>query len=168
MDKLFIEVDDASDIGFQVINKIKEQAPKVLNLQGIVDTIVNESTGSTWIMQSIYQSHQFRTYMNNFLTSNQYQLFLALSFDEFDELIKPNYTLTSTKAYELLNQYTQQSIQLSRTLNDKIGWLTDSNHVNHVSHELKTVLENKLKTNLDLIIIKIAFITFIQDICFWN
>lgn len=168
MDKLFIEVDDASDIGFQVINKIKEQAPKVLNLQGIVDTIVNESTGSTWIIQSIYQSHQFRQYMNNFLTSNQYQLFLALSFDEFDELIKPNYTLTSTKAYELLNQYTQQSIQLSRTLNDKIGWLTDSNHVNHVSHELKTVLENKLKTNLDLIIIKIAFITFIQDICFWN
>ena len=134
-------------------------------MHDIVNTRVNELTGTTWIMQSIYQSHQFRTYMNNFLTSNQYQLFLALSFDEFDELIKPNYTLTSTKAYELLNQYTQQSIQLSRTLNDKIGWLTDSNHV---SHELKTVLENKLKTNLDLIIIKIAFITFIQDICFWN
>lgn len=168
MDKLFIEVDDASDIGFQVINKIKEQAPKVLNLQGIVDTIANESTGSTWIIQSIYQSHQFRQYMNNFLTSNQYQLFLALSFDEFDDLIKPDYTLTSTKAYKLLNQYTQQSIQLSRTLNDKIGWLTDSNHSNHISHELKTALENKLKTNLDLIIIKIAFITFIQDICFWN
>lgn len=168
MDKLFIEVDDASDIGFQVINKIKEQAPKVLNLQGIVDTIVNESTGSTWIIQSIYQSHQFRQYMNNFLTSNQYQLFLALSFDEFDDLIKPDYILTSTKAYKLLNQYTQQSIQLSRTLNDKIGWLTDSNHSNHISHELKTVLENKLKTNLDLIIIKIAFIIFIQDICFWK
>lgn len=28
MNKLFIEVDDASDIEFQVINKIKEQAPK--------------------------------------------------------------------------------------------------------------------------------------------
>lgn len=168
MDELFIEVDDASDIEFQVINKIKEQAPKVLNLHDIVNTRVNESIGTTWIIKSIYQSHQFKQHMNNFLTSNQYQLFLSLSFDEFDELIKPNYTLTSTKAYELLNQYTQQSIQLSRTLNDKIGWLTDSNHVNHVSHELKTVLENKLKTNLDLIIIKIAFITFIQDICFWN
>lgn len=168
MDKLFIEVDDASDIEFQVINKIKEQAPKVLNLQGIVDTIVNGSAGSTWIIKSIYQSHQFKSYMNNFLTSNQYQLFLSLSFDEFDELIKPDYTLTSIKTHELLNQYTEQSIQLSRTLNDKIGWLTDSNHVNHVSHELKTVLENKLKTNLDLIIIKIAFITFIQDICFWK
>ena len=165
MDKLFIEVDDASNIGFQVINKIKEQAPKVLNLQGIVDTIVNGSAGSTWIMQSIHQSHQFRQYMNNFLTSNQYQLFLALSFDEFDDLIKPDYTLTSIKTHELLNQYTEQSIRLSRTLNDKIGWLTGSNHV---SHELETVLENKLKTNLDLIIIKIAFITFIQDICFWK
>lgn len=106
--------------------------------------------------------------MNDFLTSNQYQLFLSLSFDEFDELIKPDYTLTSIKTHELLNQYTEQSIQLSRTLNDKIGWLTDSNHVNHVSHELETVLENKLKTNLDLVIIKITFITFIQDICFWN
>lgn len=168
MDELFIEVDDASDIGFQVINKIKEQAPKVLDLHGIVNTMVNELIGTTWIIKSIYQSHQFRSYMNDFLTSNQYQLFLALSFNEFDELIKPDYTLTSTKAYELLNQYTEQSIQLSRTLNDKIGWLTDSNHVNHVSHELKTVLENKLKTNLDLIIIKIAFITFIQDICFWK
>lgn len=168
MNKLFIEVDDASDIEFQVINKIKEQAPKILDLHGIVDTIVNELPGSTWIMQSIYQSHQFKQHMNNFLTSNQYQLFLSLSFDEFDELIKPDYTLTSIKTHELLNQYTQQSIQLSRTLNDKIGWLTDSNHVNHVSHELKTVLENKLKTNLDLIIIKIAFITFIQEICFWK
>lgn len=165
MDKLFIEVDDASDIGFQVINKIKEQTPKVLNLQGIVETIVNESTGSTWIIQSIYQSHQFRQHMNNFLTSNQYQLFLALSFDEFDELIKSDYILTSIKTHELLNQYTQQSIRLSRTLNDKIGWLTGSNHV---SHELETVLKNKLKTNLDLIIIKIAFITFIQDICSWK
>lgn len=165
MDELFIEVDDASDIGFQVINKIKEQAPKVLDLHDIVNTIVNESCGTTWIMQSIYQSHQFRSYMNDFLTSNQYQLFLSLSFDEFDELIKSDYTLTSIKTHELLNQYTEQSIQLSRTLNDKIGWLTGSNHV---SHELETVLENKLKTNLDLIIIKIAFITFIQDICFWN
>lgn len=168
MDKLFIEVDDASDIEFQVINKIKEQAPKVLNLHNIVNTRVDELTGTTWIIKSIYQSHQFRTYMNNFLTSNQYQLFLALSFDEFDELIKPDYTLTSIKAHELLNQYTQQSIQLSRTLNDKIGWLTDSNHVNHVNHEFETVLENKLKTNLDLIIIKIAFLTFIQEICFWE
>ena len=165
MDKLFIEVDDASDIEFQVINKIKEQAPKILDLHNIVNTRVDELTGTTWIIKSIYQSHQFRTYMNNFLTSNQYQLFLALSFDEFDELIKPDYTLTSIKAHELLNQYTQQSIQLSRTLNDKIGWLTDSNHVNH---ELETVLENKLKTNLDLIIIKIAFLTFIQEICFWE
>ena len=165
MDELFIEVDDASDIGFQVINKIKEQAPKVLDLHDIVNTIVNESCGTTWIMQSIYQSHQFRSYMNDFLTSNQYQLFLSLSFDEFDELIKSDYTLTSIKTHELLNEYTEQSIQLSRTLNDKIGWLTGSNHV---SHELETVLENKLKTNLDLIIIKIAFITFIQDICFWN
>ena len=165
MDELFIEVDDASDIGFQVINKIKEQAPKVLDLHDIVNTIVNESCGTTWIMQSIYQSHQFRSYMNDFLTSNQYQLFLSLSFDEFDELIKSDYTLTSIKTHELLNQYTEQSIQLSRTLNDKIGWLTGSNHV---SHELETVLENKLKTNLDLIIIKIAFITFIQDICFWK
>ena len=168
MDELFIEVDDASDIGFQVINKIKEQAPKILDLHDIVNTMVNESIGTTWIIKSIYQSHQFRTYMNNFLTSNQYQLFLALSLDEFDELIKPDYTLTSIKTRELLNQYTQQSIQLSRTLNDKIGWLTDSNYVNHVSHELKTVLENKLKTNLDLIIIKIAFLTFIQEICFWE
>ena len=168
MDKLFIKVDDASDIGFQVINKIKEQAPKILDLHDIVNTMVNESIGTTWIIKSIYQSHQFRTYMNNFLTSNQYQLFLVLSFDEFDELIKPDYTLTSIKTHELLNQYTQQSIQLSRTLNDKIGWLTDSNYVNHVSHELKTVLENKLKTNLDLIIIKIAFLTFIQEICFWE
>ena len=165
MDELFIEVDDASDIGFQVINKIKEQAPKVLDLHDIVNTIVNESCGTTWIMQAIYQSHQFRSYMNDFLTSNQYQLFLSLSFDEFDELIKSDYTLTSIKTHELLNQYTEQSIQLSRTLNDKIGWLTGSNHV---SHELETVLENKLKTNLDLIIIKIAFITFIQDICFWK
>ena len=165
MDELLIKVDDASDIGFQVINKIKEQAPKVLDLHDIVNTIVNESIGTTWIIKSIYQSHQFRNYMNDFLTSNQYQLFLSLSFDEFDELIKPDYTLTSIKTHELLNQYTQQSIQLSRTLNDKIGWLTGSNHV---SHELETVLENKLKTNLDLIIIKIAFITFIQDICFWK
>ena len=165
MDELFIEVDGAFDIGFQVINKIKEQAPKVLDLHDIVNTIVNESCGTTWIMQSIYQSHQFRSYMNDFLTSNQYQLFLSLSFDEFDELIKPDYTLTSIKTHELLNQYTEQSIQLSRKLNDKIGWLTGSNHV---SHELETVLENKLKTNLDLIIIKIAFITFIQDICFWK
>lgn len=165
MDELFIEVDDASDIEFQVINKIKEQAPKILDLHNIVNTRVDELTGTTWIIKSIYQSHQFRTYMNNFLTSNQYQLFLALSFDEFDELIKPDYTLTSIKAHELLNQYTEQSIQLSRTLNDKIGWLTGSNYV---SHELETVLKNKLKTNLDLLIIKIAFITFIQDICFWK
>lgn len=165
MDELFIKVDDTSDIGFQVINKIKEQAPKMLDLHDIVNTMVNESIGTTWIIKSIYQSHQFRSYMNDFLTSNQYQLFLSLSFDEFDELIKPDYTLTSIKTHELLNQYTEQSIQLSRTLNDKIGWLTSSNHV---SHELETVLENKLKTNLDLIIIKIAFITFIQDICFWK
>ena len=165
MDELFIEVDDASDIGFQIINKIKEQAPKVLDLHDIVNTIVNESCGTTWIINSIYQSHQFRNYMNTFLTSDQYQLFLALSFDEFDELIKPDYTLTSIKAHKLLNQCTQQSIQLSRTLNDKIGWIAGSNHV---SHELETVLENKLKTNLDLIIIKIAFLTFIQEICFWK
>lgn len=165
MDELLIEVDDASDIGFQVINKIKEQAPKVLDLHNIVNTIVNESHDSTWIINSIYQSHQFRNYMNTFLTSNQYQLFLTLSFDEFNELIKPDYTLTSIKAHELLNQCIQQSIQLSRTLNDKIGWLTGSNHV---SHELETVLENKLKTNLDLIIIKIVFLTFIQEICFWE
>lgn len=165
MDELLIKVDDTSDIGFQVINKIKEQAPKILDLHDIVNTVVNESIGTTWIIKSIYQSHQFRSYMNDFLTSNQYQLFLSLSFDEFDDLIKPDYTLTSIKTHKLLNQYTQQSIQLSRTLNDKIGWLTGSNHV---SHELETVLENKLKTNLDLIIIKIAFITFIQDICFWK
>lgn len=165
MDELLIEVDDTSDIGFQVINKIKEQAPKILDLHDIVNTMVNESIGTTWIIKSIYQSHQFRKYMNNFLTSNQYQLFLSLSFDEFDELIKPDYTLTSIKTHELLNQYTQQSIQLSKTLSDRIGWLTGSNHV---SHELETVLKNKLKTNLDLIIIKIAFITFIQDICFWK
>ena len=168
MDELFIEVDDASDIEFQVINKIKEQAPKILDLHNIVNTRVDELTGTTWIIKSIYQSHQFKQHMNNFLTSNQYQLFLSLSFDEFDELIKPDYTLTSIKTHELLNQYTQQSIQLSRTLNGKIGYLTDSNYVNHVNHELKPVLENKLKTNLDLIIIKIAFITFIQDICFWK
>lgn len=165
MDELFIAVDDASDIGFQVINKIKEQAPKVLDLHNIVNTIVNESHDSTWILMSIHQSHQFRNYMNTFLASDQYQLFLSLSFNEFDELIKPDYTLTSIKTHELLNQYTQQSIQLSRTLNDKIGWLTGSNHV---SHELETVLENKLKTNLDLIIIKIVFLTFIQEICFWE
>lgn len=165
MDELLIKVDDASDIGFQVINKIKEQAPKILDLHDIVNTVVNESIGTTWIIKSIYQSHQFRSYMNDFLTSNQYQLFLSLSFDEFDDLIKPDYTLTSIKTHELLNQYTEQSIRLSRTLNDKIGWLTGSNHI---SHELETVLENKLKTNLDLIIIKIAFITFIQDICFWK
>ena len=165
MDELFIEVDDTSDIEFQVINKIKEQAPNILDLHDIVNTMVNESIGTTWIIKSIYQSHQFRSYMNDFLTSNQYQLFLSLSFDEFDDLIKPDYTLTSIKTHELLNQYTEQSIRLSRTLNDKIGWLTGSNHV---SHELETVLENKLKTNLDLIIIKIAFITFIQDICFWK
>lgn len=165
MDELLIKVDDTSDIGFQVINKIKEQAPKMLDLHDIVNTMVNESIGTTWIIKSIYQSHQFRNYMNDFLTSNQYQLFLSLSFDEFDELIKPDYTLTSIKTHELLNQYTEQSIQLSRTLNDKIGWLTGSNHV---SHELETVLENKLKTNLDLIIIKIAFLTFIQEICFWE
>lgn len=165
MDELFIAVDDASDIGFQVINKIKEQAPKVLDLYTIVNTIVNESHDSTWILMSIHQSHQFRNYMNTFLSSDQYQLFLSLSFNEFDELIKPDYTLTSIKTHELLNQYTQQSIQLSRTLNDKIGWLTGSNHV---SHELETVLENKLKTNLDLIIIKIVFLTFIQEICFWE
>lgn len=30
MDELFIEVDDASDIEFQVINKIKEQALKII------------------------------------------------------------------------------------------------------------------------------------------
>lgn len=78
---------------------------------------------------------------------------------------KINLSITSIKTHELLNQYTQQSIQLSKTLSDKIGWLTGSNHV---SHELETVLKNKLKTNLDLIIIKIAFITFIQDICFWK
>lgn len=165
MDELLIKVDDASDIGFQVINKIKEQAPKILDLHDIVNTVVNESIGTTWIIKSIYQSRQFRSYMNDFLTSNQYQLFLSLSFDEFYDLIKPDYTLTSIKTHELLNQYTEQSIRLSRTLNDKIGWLTNSNHV---SHELETVLENKLKTNLDLIIIKIAFITFIQDICFWK
>lgn len=165
MDELLIKVDDTSDIGFQVINKIKEQAPKMLDLHDIVNTMVNESIGTTWIIKSIYQSHQFRSYMNDFLTSNQYQLFLSLSFDEFDDLIKPDYTLTSIKTHELLNQYTEQSIRLSRTLNDKIGWLTGSNHV---SRELETVLENKLKTNLDLIIIKIAFITFIQDICFWK
>lgn len=165
MDELLIKVDDTSDIGFQVINKIKEQAPKMLDLHDIVNTVVNESIGTTWIIKSIYQSHQFRSYINDLLTSNQYQLFLSLSFDEFDELIKPDYTLTSIKTHELLNQYTKQSIQLSRTLNDKIGWLTGSNHA---SHELETVLENKLKTNLDLIIIKIAFITFIQDICFWK
>lgn len=165
MDELLIEVDDASDIGFQVINKIKEQAPKVLNLHDIVNTIVNESHGSTWILMSIHQSHQFRNYMNTFLTGDQYQLFLALSFDEFDDLIKPDYTLTSIKTHELLNQYTEQSIQLSNTLGNKISWLAGSNHV---SHELETVLENKLKTNLDLIIIKIAFFTFIQEICFWE
>lgn len=165
MDELLIKVDDASDIGFQVINKIKEQAPRVLDLNDIVNTIVNESIGTTWIIKSIYQSHQFRNYMNNFLTSDQYQLFLVLSFDEFDELIKSDYTLTSIKTHELLNQYIEQSIRLSRTLNDKIGWLTGSNHV---SHKLETVLENKLKTNLDLIIIKIALITFIQEICFWK
>ena len=62
----------------------KEQAPKILDLHDIVNTMVNELPGSTWIMQSIYQSHQFRQHMNNFLTSNQYQLFLTLSFDEFD------------------------------------------------------------------------------------
>lgn len=84
MDELLIKVDDTSDIGFQVINKIKEQAPKILDLHDIVNTMVNELPGSTWIMQSIYQSHQFRQHMNNFLTSNQYQLFLTLSFDEFD------------------------------------------------------------------------------------
>lgn len=165
MDELLIKVDDASDIGFQVINKIKEQAPKVLDLHDIVNTIVNESCGTTWIIKSIYQSHQFRNYMNTFLTSNQYQLFLALSFDEFDELINPDYTLTSIKTHELLNQYTEQSIQLNSTLRDKLDWLAGSNHV---SHELETVLENKLKTNLNLIIIKIAFLTFIQEICFWE
>lgn len=50
MDELFIEVDDASDIGFQVINKIKEQAPKMLDLHDIVNTMVNESIGTTWII----------------------------------------------------------------------------------------------------------------------
>lgn len=165
MDELLIEVDDTSDIGFQVINKIKEQAPKILDLHDIVNTIINESIGTTWIIKSIYQSHQFRNYMNNFLTSDQYQLFLSLSFDEFDELIKPDYTLTSIKTHELLNQYIEQSIQLSSTFSNKINWLANSNHV---SHELELVLENKLKTNLDLIIIKIALITFIQEICFWK
>ena len=43
MDELFIEVDDASDIEFQVINKIKEQAPNILDLHDIVNTMVNES-----------------------------------------------------------------------------------------------------------------------------
>lgn len=60
MDELLIEVDDTSDIGFQVINKIKEQAPKILDLHDIVNTMVNESIGTTWIIKSIYQSHQLK------------------------------------------------------------------------------------------------------------
>ena len=79
MDELFIEVNDASDIGFQVINKIKEQAPKVLDLHDIVNTIVNESCGTTWIINSIYQSYQFRNYMNTFLTSNKTRLYININ-----------------------------------------------------------------------------------------
>ena len=45
MDELLIKVDDTSDIGFQVINKIKEQAPKILDLHDIVNTMVNELAG---------------------------------------------------------------------------------------------------------------------------
>ena len=51
MDELFIEVDDTSDIGFQVINKIKEQAPNILDLHDIVNTMVNESIDTTWIIK---------------------------------------------------------------------------------------------------------------------
>src|SRR5699024_4120100 len=122
MDELLIKVDDTSDIGFQVMNKIKEQAPKMLDLHDIVNTMVNESIGTTWIVKAMYQTYQIRSYINDLLTSNQDQLFIAVSFDEVDQIIKPDYTLTSNKTHELLNQYTEQSIQLSRTLNDKIGW----------------------------------------------
>ena len=40
MDELFIEVDDTSDIEFQVINKIKEQAPNILDLHDMINPIV--------------------------------------------------------------------------------------------------------------------------------
>lgn len=165
MNELTVEVNDSSDIGPQAINKIKEQTPKTLKLNGLVNTFIGELTDTTWILKSIYESHQFKTYMNDLLTTDQYQLFLGLSFDEFNDLIKPDYKLSPIKTHKLLNQYIQQSIQLSKTLNDKIGWLTGSGRV---TDSLETVLNNKLKTNLDLIIIKIAFLTFIQEICFWE
>ena len=104
--------------------------------------------------------------MNEYLTDAQYQLFLNFTSDNFDTLISPDYILTAPKTHDLLYKYTQQLIELCQTVDNDVIDCRISRNV--TTHEFKKLLEDELKTNRDLIVIKITFLKFIQAICFWK
>lgn len=165
MNEMVVDADNELDISDQVINKIKEQAPKALDLHGRVDIWNDESIGGMSIFESIWESKQFNDYMRGHLTKYQNILFLTLSFDEFDDAINPNYKLTALKVHNLLYKYTQQLMQICGTIDDGITGLIGKNAT---THEIEKLLEEELITNRNLITIKISFLMFIQKICSWK
>lgn len=163
---VYADADSQSDTTAQVIYRIKEQAPKELDLHGLVNIVDDDkSIGYMSILESIYQSREFKDYINGYLTNDQYQLFLTLSFDDFDKLTNPNYKLTALKVHNLLYKYTQQLMQICSTIDDCMTWLIDKNAT---THEIEKLLEDELIINRNLTTIKIVFLMFIQEICFWK
>lgn len=169
MHEIDVYTGNPSDVAGKAIYQIKEQAPKALDLHGVVDVVnvVNEDKPieDMSILESICQSRQFKDYMNGYLTNDQNQLFSTLSFNDFDALINPNHQLTAVKVHNLLYKYTQQLMQICGTIDDGITGLIDENATTHVVEE---ELEQELITNRNLIAIKISFLMFIQEICSWK
>lgn len=169
MHEIDVYTGNQSDVPAKIIYQIKEQAPKALDLHSVVDVVnvVNDDKPleDMSILESICQSQQFKDYMNGYLTNDQNQLFSTLSFNDFDALINPNYKLTAVKVHTLLYEYTQQLIEICTPIDDGITWLVNRNAT---TRGLEEELEEELSTNRDLIAIKIAFLIFIQKICFWK
>lgn len=169
MHEIDVYTGNPSDVAGKVIYQIKEQAPKALDLHGVVDVVnvVNEDKPieDMSILESICQSRQFKDYMNGYLTNDQNQLFSTLSFNDFDALMNPNHKLTAVKVHTLLYQYTQQLNEICASIDDGITWLVDHNAT---TRGIEEKLEEELSTNRDVIAIKISFLMFIQELCSWK